>query len=107
MKIILSITLATILGLGLATSAFAAAAGTSSYYEYLYATAQSEITQQMELPARFTTGFHNAKGLLNDSKAAHEAGDKDKARKLAKKALRRARTAQHYAAMERRQETTR
>ena len=106
MKIILSITLATILGLGLATSAFAAAAGTSSY-EYLYATAQSEITQQMELPSRFTTGSLNAKGLLNDSKAAHEAGDKDKARKLAKKALRRARTAQHYAALERRQETMR
>ena len=101
MKIILSITLATILGLGLATSAFAAAAGTSSY-EYLYATAQSEITQQMELPSRFTTGSLNAKGLLNDSKAAHEAGDKDKARKLAKKALRRARTAQHFAALERR-----
>jgi hypothetical protein len=101
MKIILSITLATILGLGLATSAFAAAAGTSSY-EYLYATAQSEITKQMELPSRFTTGSLNAKGFLNDSKAAYEAGDKDKARKLAKKALRRARTAQHFAALERR-----
>ncbi len=103
MKIILSTTLAAILGLGLATSAFAARAGTLSY-EALYAKAQSEITKQMRLPSRFTTGFHNAKGLLNDSKAAHEAGDKDKARKLAKKALRRARTAQHFAALERRQE---
>jgi hypothetical protein len=104
MKIILSTTLAAVLGLGLATSAFAARASTLSYQD-LYATAQSEITQQMELPSRFTTGSLNAKGLLNDSKAAHEAGDKDKARKLAKKALRRARTAQHYAALERRQET--
>jgi hypothetical protein len=106
MKIILSITLAALLGFGLATSAFAARAGTLSY-EDLYANAQSEITQQMELPSRFTTGFLNAKGLLNDSKAAHEAGDKDKARTLAKKALRRARTAQHFAALERRQELMR
>ena len=103
MKIILSITLAAILGLSLATSAFAARAS----YEDLYAKAQSEITKQMELPSRFTTGHLNAKGLLNDSKAAHEAGDEDKARKLAKKALRRARTAQNYAAEERRQALTR
>ncbi len=106
MKIILSTTLAAILGLSVATSAFATAPPRLSY-EDLFAKAQSEITKQMGLPSRFTTGFHNAKGLLNDSKAAHEAGDKDKARKLAKKALRRARTAQHFAAMERRQETTR
>jgi hypothetical protein len=106
MKIILSITLAAILGLGLATSAFATTAPRLSY-EDLFAKAQSEITKQMELPSRFTTGHHNAKGLLNDSKAAHEAGDEDKARKLAKKALRRAQTAQNYAAMERRQETMR
>ncbi len=102
MKIIRSTTLAAILGLGLATSAFAARAGTLSYDD-LYAKAQSEITKQMRLPSWFTTGSLNAKGLLNDSKVAHEAGDKDKASKLAKKALRRARTAQHFAALERRQ----
>ena len=100
MKIILSATLAAILGLGLATSAFAARAGTLPYEE-LYAKAQSEIVsaQQMGIPSRFTTA------LLNDSKVAYAAGDRDKARKLAKKALKRAQTAQHFAAQQRRAET--
>ena len=99
MKIILSSTLALILGLGVATSA-SAAAGTLSYEE-LFAKAHSEVTsaQQMGLPSRFTTR------LLNDSKVAYAAGDKDKARKLAKKALKRAQTAQHFAAQQRRAET--
>ncbi len=100
MKIILSSTLAAILALGVTTSASAAAAGTLSY-EDLFAKAQSEVmsAQQMGIPSRFATG------LLNDSKVAYAAGDKDKARKLAKKALKRAQTAQHFAAQQRRAET--
>ena len=101
MKIILSSTLAAILALGVATSVYATAAGKLSY-EDLFAKAQSEImsAQQMGIPSRFTAA------LLNDSKVAYAAGDKDKARKLAKKALKRAQTAQHFAAQQRRTETT-
>ncbi len=100
MKTILSFTLAVILGLGVATFASAAAAGTLSY-EDLFAKAQIEIisAQQMGIPSRFATG------LLDDSKVAYAAGDRDKARALAKKALKRAQTAQHFAAQQRRAET--
>lgn len=99
MKIILSATLAAILGLGVAASAFATAAPRLSY-EDLFAMAHSEVTraQQMGIPSRFTTA------LLNNSKVAYAAGDKDKARKLAKKALKRAKQDQHFASQRRRQE---
>ncbi len=99
MKIILSSTLAAILALGVATSVHATAAGKLSY-EDLFAKAQSEVisAQQMGIPSRFTTG------LLNDSKVAYAAGDKDKARKLAKKALKRAQTARYFEFQQRRRE---
>ncbi len=98
MKIILSSALAAILGLGAAMSAFSA---DKLSYEDLYAQAQREImiAQQMGRPSRYTTN------LLADSKVAHEAGDQDKAKKLAKKALRRAKQDQHFASQERRHET--
>ncbi len=100
MKTVLSTMLALTFALGASTSVFATAAPRLTY-EDLFAKAQSEVmsAQRMGIPSRFATG------LLNDSKVAHAAGDKDKARKLAKKALRRAQTAQHFAAQVRRQET--